>query len=457
MNEEKIMSGEKQTQGELKKTLGFGDLMGIGVGQIIGSGIMTLTGITIALTGAGTPYAFILAAVLVLCPNTVLAVLGSAVPATGGMYTYVRDYIGKKTGFFYLALLVAGQLVLAMFGITFAAYVGDLIPGVNETLIAFGILTLCYIMNMMGVEMAAKLQNFLVIVLVAAMALFIIFGLPKVEWSRFVGMDNIMPNGFVSFLTGASLLTFATGGAEFLSELGGEMKSPGRDLPRAMIGSTILVGIIYAFIGVVAAGVLPVDEVAGETLSLVANEVFPRPLYIFFVVGGGMFAVASTLNATFTWCTKGLLIASEEGWLPKQCAYISKRGVPVVLLTIFYIVGAVPILTGLDLESISRLGNGLSLIYVLFPISTGYIIYKKNPEAMARSTFKIGKTPLMIITTIGLAGYVMAAILNFADIQNAGMMLVIFFAAVIIYAFLREKHVNKVAEEKRLAASGKAE
>ncbi|MCC2256151.1 hypothetical protein LKD70_17355 [Ruminococcus sp. CLA-AA-H200] len=121
------------------------------------------------------------------------------------------------------------------------------------------------------------------------------------------------------------------------------------------------------------------------------------------------------------------------------------------------IVGAVPILTGLDLESISRLGNGLSLIYVLFPISTGYIIYKKNPEAMARSTFKIGKTPLMIITTIGLAGYVMAAILNFADIQNAGMMLVIFFAAVIIYAFLREKHVNKVAEEKRLAASGKAE
>ena len=407
------MSGEKQTQGELKKTLGFGDLMGIGVGQIIGSGIMTLTGITIALTGAGTPYAFILAAVLVLCPNTVLAVLGSAVPATGGMYTYVRDYIGKKTGFFYLALLVAGQLVLAMFGITFAAYVGDLIPGVNETLIAFGILTLCYIMNMMGVEMAAKLQNFLVIVLVAAMALFIIFGLPKVEWSRFVGMDNIMPNGFVSFLTGASLLTFATGGAEFLSELGGEMKNPGRDLPR--------------------------------------------PLYIFFVVGGGMFAVASTLNATFTWCTKGLLIASEEGWLPKQCAYISKRGVPVVLLTIFYIVGAVPILTGLDLESISRLGNGLSLIYVLFPISTGYIIYKKNPEAMARSTFKIGKTPLMIITTIGLAGYVMAAILNFADIQNAGMMLVIFFAAVIIYAFLREKHVNKVAEEKRLAALGKAE
>ena len=177
--------GEEKKQGELKKVLGLGDLMGIGIGQIIGSGIMSLTGICIALTGAGTPFAFLTAALLVLCPNMVLAVLGAAVPATGGMYTYVRDYIGRKTGFFYLALLVAGQLVLAMFAITFAVYMHDLLPGTNQTVVAFVLLTVCFIMNILGVEMAAKLQNILVIVLVAAMALFIIFGLPKVDWSAF--------------------------------------------------------------------------------------------------------------------------------------------------------------------------------------------------------------------------------------------------------------------------------
>ena len=440
------MSGEKQ--GELKKVLGFWDLMGVGVGQIIGSGIMVLTGITIGLTGAGTPLAFLLAAVLVMCPNMVLAVLGAAVPATGGMYTYVRDYIGRKTGFFYLALLVAGQLVLAMFAITFATYAGDLIPGINTTIVAFAVLTICYIMNVMGIEMAAKLQNLLVIVLVVAMILFIVFGIPKVNWDAFKGIDKIMPNGFISFLTGASLLTFATGGAEFLSELGGEMKNPGRDLPRSMIGSTVLVAVIYAFIGVVAAGVLPVEQVAWQSLSLVANEIFPKPLYIFFIVGGGMFAVASTLNATFTWCTKGLLIAAEEGWLPRQAAYISKRGTPAVLLTVFYIVGAIPILTGLNIEVISRLGNGLSLIYVLFPIATGYLIYDKNPEAMKKTTFKVGKKALMVLTTIALIGYVMAAVLNFADIQNAWQMIVVFFAIVIAYAFAREKHVKEIAAKK---------
>lgn len=440
--------GEESKQGELKKVLGLGDLMGIGIGQIIGSGIMSLTGITIALTGAGTPFAFLLAAVMVMCPNMVLAVLGAAVPATGGMYTYVRDYIGRKTGFFYLSLLTAGQLVLAMFAITFAVYMGDLFPGVNKTLVAFVVLTVCYIMNVLGVEMAAKLQNILVIVLVAAMALFVVFGLPKVDWTAFNSMEKIMPNGFISFLTGASLLTFATGGAEFLSELGGEMKNPGRDLPRAMIGSTVIVAVIYAFIGVVAAGVLPIDQVAGESLSLVAKAIFPKPFYIFFIVGGGMFAVASTLNASFTWVTKGLLIASEEGWLPKKAAYIGKRGTPVVLLTVFYIIGAVPILTGLSLDTIARLGNGLSLIYVLFPIATGYLIHKKNPKAMENTTFKMSRNALYVFTTIGLIGYVIAAVLNFADIQNAWQMILVFFTVVIIYAFLREKHVKEIAGEK---------
>ena len=163
----------EEKNNSLKKALGFWDLMGVGIGQIIGSGIMVLTGITIAITGAGTPLAFILAAILVICPNMVLAVLGAAVPATGGMYTYVRDYIGRKAGFFYLALLVVGQLVLAMFAITFATYAGDLIPGINQKLVAFAILTLCFVMNILGVDFMAKLQNVLVVVLVAAMGLFL--------------------------------------------------------------------------------------------------------------------------------------------------------------------------------------------------------------------------------------------------------------------------------------------
>jgi APA family basic amino acid/polyamine antiporter len=416
--------------------------MSIGTGQIIGSGIMVLTGICIEITGAGTPFAFILAALLVMCPALVLSVLGSAVPATGGMYTYVRDYIGKKTGFFYLSLLIAGQLVLAMFAITFAEYACSLMPSLNSKLVAFGILTLCYVANLSGLNVAAKVQNVMVVVLMVTLVLFVVFGMPKVDFSVFSKPNAIMPNGLIAFLTAASLLTFATGGAEFLSELGGEMKDPGKDLPKAMITSTAGVAVLYALIGIVAVGVLPIDKVAGQSLVEVARAIFPTPLFIIFVIGGGMFAVATSLNATFSWCTKGLLIAAREGWLPAKAASVGKRGTPYILLTIFYIIGAVPIITGISIRTIAMLGNGVSLIYVMFPIFTGYLVYKKNPTAMAKAPFKVGKTALAVLTTIALGGYAMAAILNFTDIANSLFMILGYSVVVLIYAFLREKKIT---------------
>ena len=111
---------------------------------------------------------------------------------------------------------------------------------------------------------------------------------------------------------------------------------------------------------------------------------------------------------------------------------------------IFYIIGAIPILTGMDIETVSRLGNGVSLIYVLFPIFTGFLIYRKNPEAMAKSSFKMGKTALYILTAISLASYILAAILNFGDIEGAWKLMVIYSTVVIAYAWIREKHVLQV-------------
>ncbi len=434
---------ETTKKNELKKSLGFWDVMGLGIGQTIGSGIMVLTGIAIDITGAGVPFAFVLAALWVMCPATVISALGSAVPSTGGLYTYVRDYIGKKTGFYYLSLLVAGQLVLSMFAVTFAEYAMGVIPGLNATVVSVGILTICYIANIIGVDVAAKFQGFLVIVLIIAMALFAIYGLPQVDYSVFSQPNAIMPNGLMAFLTAASLLTFATSGSEFLSELGGEMKNPGKDLPRGVIYSVIIVALVYAFLGVVAVGVLPLEEVAGQNLVAVAQAVLPAPLAVFFIIGGGCFAVASTLNGTFSWCTKGLLVAAEEGWLPASIAKVGKKGTPVVLLTIFYIIGLVPIITGVSIRTIAMLGNGVSLIYLMFPIAAAFFVHEKNPEAMANAQFKISKNTLKVMTVISIGLYGLAAYLNFADIASSWMLIVGYSAIVLVYATLRFKHVKK--------------
>lgn len=143
------------------------------------------------------------------------------------------------------------------------------------------------------------------------------------------------------------------GGAKFLAETAGEVKDAGKTVPRAMILSTVIVAVFYALIGVVASGVLPLDQVAFQPLTLVAQTIFPAWLYYFFVIGGALFALATTLNGTLSWVTRGLQLSAQDGWLPEICAKENKGGTPVVLLLVFYVVGAIPVLTGMDTTTIA--------------------------------------------------------------------------------------------------------
>lgn len=84
----------------LKKVLGFTDVMGIAIGQIIGAGVMSLTGIGIQMTGSGITPAFILSSLITLLTMFPIAILGSALPTTGGMYQYTSRLLSPKVGIF---------------------------------------------------------------------------------------------------------------------------------------------------------------------------------------------------------------------------------------------------------------------------------------------------------------------------------------------------------------------
>jgi len=271
------------------------------------------------------------------------------------------------------------------------------------------------------------------------MGMFAAFGVGKVE-PGFFG-EGFMTNGLVGLLQASALLTFATGGAMVIINLSGESKRPTRDIPAVLILSTIIVAILYAFLALVAAGVLPVEMVAGKPLTQVAETILPKPLFIFFMVGGAMFALVTTLNAQFAACSKPMLQASVDGWLPKQFAYIHPRfKTPMVWLTIFYFLGLIPIITGLKIAEVANIAivilNIMKLVINFLLIRLPRVV----PEAWEKSKFKTSKGVLYVVAFVSVICGAITIVLMISSSTplimalNGAMLLVS-----VVYCVLRQK------------------
>src|SRR5208337_2834577 len=90
----------------LKKVLGLGDVIGVAVANVVGAGILVLTGIAIGMTGTGVILAYMASAVFTLIKITPMALMSSALPTTGGMYRYSSRLLSPKLAFFWLLMYV---------------------------------------------------------------------------------------------------------------------------------------------------------------------------------------------------------------------------------------------------------------------------------------------------------------------------------------------------------------
>ena len=104
--------------------------------------------------------------------------------------------------------------------------------------------------------------------------------------------------------------------------------------------------------GIVAGGVLPYVETAGQNISVTAEAILPRALYIFFVVGGGIGAIASSALGGLGVFRYPLLQVASDGWLPSVFKKTDKNGYPYVIYLLFYVISIIPILTGRSLDAI---------------------------------------------------------------------------------------------------------
>jgi APA family basic amino acid/polyamine antiporter len=417
----------------------------IALGQVIGSGIMVLIGIGIEFTAYAIPFAFVLSASLSVIKQLPVAFMGSAMPATGGLYVYCKRVLGPKTGFFYLAILLVTHILISLFALGFAQYAVALVPDLDIRVIAIGILVIFYLVNLVGVKQAAAVQKVMIVLLLLGLSSLIFFGILEVDYSHFTDPQQLFPNGWYGFGLACVVLSFSTGGAQYISELGGEMKNPHHDLPRAIIYSTLLAAVFFALVAIVAVGILPVEQTAGKPLSEVAKAILPAPVYTAFIVGAGLFALATSINSTFSWATKSVLIACEDGWLPKGIAVVNKRfNTPHILLTFLLLFGSIPIIAGKDLRYIIMLGGGLVFIYDLIPLVAAFNFAKRLPDAFAQARMNMSEGMLRKISVVGMCILLVQGSLSFSDIDRTGWALVaIYIILVLIYIHFRSDYRRK--------------
>ncbi|MEA4960597.1 APC family permease [Lutispora sp.] len=401
--------GHMTSTKELKRVLDRKDLLSIAIGQTIGSGVFALVGVGIGMTGRSVSVAMLIAAVFTIMMDIPMMLVSGTVRLRGGFYTQLAFLQHKKAAGFYVIVHIISWTALAMYAISVSQYLLDLIGrstinpelvSIIGKLIAFAVLTIFYVANLFGIQGAAKLQNAMMVCMTLGLTAFIVFGLPQVSPNYFT--EDFLPSGLTGLFAAGALLTWAVGGANVIVHLGAEAKNPTKDIPVIIILATVIIAVFYSLIAVVASGVLPVAEVAGQPLSLVAAKIFPRPIYVFFIVGGAIFALTTTLNASLGWVTKPILQAAVDGWFPPFVAKIGKRyKAPVTILTILYLECLLPIFFGVNVDAIANLAiilTNVCFAMICFSVAN---VKKVVPDLWEKSRFHVSDRLLKGLSIMG--------------------------------------------------------
>ncbi|MGV9294718.1 APC family permease [Amycolatopsis sp. NPDC003676] len=385
----------------LKRSISLFQAVGVSFHQVVGGGVVALMGTAIALTGAGAPIAFALAALAVIVYSLPIASLGSAMPVTGGRYTYAARLVSPGAGFASMWLSAVSVIQLSLMALAGANYVSALVPGVPVRPLAIALITVFFLTNLAGATFSSRVGLVLAVVMLAAFLLYGIAGAGQVRWSEF---GNLTPHGIGGLLNAAAMLTFATTGAFLIADIGGEMKRPGRDIPLSVVGGTLVAAVIYVIVAIPSVGVLGAEASAGKPMSDVARHILSPGGFAFFILGGAMASVIGHINSLLLAATKPVLAATGDGWLPAGLGAVNRRfGTPHWLLAILYLIGVVPVLAGFSVANIAAMTSIVTGPLLTLLIIASWRVRRLRPELHAAAPFRMRRTSHAVLSVLGVA------------------------------------------------------
>ena len=434
-----------EVKNEHNKKMTFAECYSTGIGMVIGVGIITMTGICIGFTGSGVFIAFILAGIAVLVANGPLLLAASVLPRTSGNYIYA-SMLNRKLGGIYACIIFLTDVTIGFMGVSFANYLDSIMP-VNKTIVALVVVVIFFVINLYGGKTVAKFQTALNIILIIAWGSFLILGLPRINPDNFT-VDKIFLNQAEGMKDSVTMLVFAMGGGLWLTNSGGRVENPHKTILLGNLAVTATAMILFSLIAVVAAGVLPLSETAGQPLTVVARAIYPGNTYLIFVIGGALIALATTINASFLNTSNALVRSSEEGWFPGVLGRLNKYGVPYMLLSLMFIITVIPIILGVDTTLFSRMTTGLTYLTKIIPNVACMAVLYKHPDIWEKSKYHMSKPVLIIFFAVCYATLGWLVYENMKTYPPLLLAIVILVITVIaIYISVREKYLIKSGNE----------
>lgn len=438
-----IESSQHNSQGTtFKKSLSAFDLIMIGIGCTIGTGIFVVTGTASAIhAGPAISLSYLIGAIACLFAALAYAEIASMVPVSGSAYTYTYAVVGE-----FIAWLVGWGLVLE-YGIGASAvangwsgYIVGILQSAGiilpEALIkptteggiinlpATLIVLLIGAMLFRGTSQGVKFNRILVFVKLAVIFIFLWVATPMIKTENY---QNFMPFGFSGVLAGAAAIFYAYIGFDAVATTAEECKNPKRDLPIGIIFSLVICAILYAVVALVLNGIVNFSTLNNAEPLARALRDNGSNIGSILVSTGAVAGITSVLLVLLYGQSRIFFVMSRDGLLPKKFSNIHPKfntpHISVMLTTL-----AVALVSGIfSLETLSEMtsiGTLFGFIVVAFAVM---ILRIKQPQL--KRSFKCPAVFVMAPLAILSCGYLTFELLT----RNWHYFLVWILFGIIIY------------------------
>ena len=324
---------EVNERSELRKTLNSLDILLLGVGAVLGTGVFVMTGVTAAkFSGPAVTLSYLLAGFAAIFMALAYTEIAAMIPGSGSIYTYAYVSFGEIiawligwtilleytlsavtvaagwSGYIYGILAATGMDVPQEFFTTPAQ--GGLInlPAVIISLFISFLLLL-------GTKESARFNNILVAVKLVAIFIFVWISVPHFEVTNWT--NNFMPFGFSGVTTGAAIIFFGYTGFDLLSTTTEECKNPKRDIIFGLIGSLIVCMIIYTVVSGLLTGIVPYGELDNNEPLAYAMRKNGSNIGSAIVATGAVAGMTTVLLVQLFAQSRLIFFLSRDGMLPK--------------------------------------------------------------------------------------------------------------------------------------------